>query len=79
MSRTAPPSPRFIGAGGGSGLSIFMNGPQMTLLFITSCIALMSAVALAWSIRDEDAGFAWLWAVVFALTSALAAWSLWRL
>jgi hypothetical protein len=60
-------------------MSVFVNGAQLSLLFVTSCIALMSALALALSIRDEDALFAWIWAVVFALSSLLAAWSLWRL
>jgi hypothetical protein len=60
-------------------VSVFVYGAPLSLLFVTSCIALMSAVALALSIQAEDAVFAWVWAVVFALSSLLAAWSLWRL
>ena len=61
-------------------MSIFVNGAQLLiLLFIVTCIALLSAVSLALSIQDEDAVFAWIWAVAFASSSLFAAWILWRL
>jgi hypothetical protein len=60
-------------------MSVFVTVAQLNLLFVTACLAVISAVALTLSIQAEDAGFAWVWAVVFALTSVLAAWSLWRL
>lgn len=58
---------------------VFVTVAQLDLLLVTACIAGISAVALIWSIQAEDAVFAWIWAVVFALSSFLAAWSLWRL
>jgi hypothetical protein len=60
-------------------MSAFVTVAQLNLLDITVCLAGISAVALIVSIQAEDAVLAWVWAVVFALTSVLAAWSLWRL
>jgi hypothetical protein len=60
-------------------MSVFVTVAQLNLLLVTTCLAGISAVALILSIQAEDAFLAWVWAVVFALTSILAAWSLWRL
>jgi hypothetical protein len=60
-------------------VSDFVSGSQLSLLFIAVCLMSLSAVALILSIQDEDIVFAWLWAVVFALSSLLVAWSFWRL
>jgi hypothetical protein len=60
-------------------MSAFVTVAQLNLLYITACLAGISAVALIVSIQAEDAVLALVWAVVFALTSLLAAWSLWRL
>jgi hypothetical protein len=57
----------------------FVSGSQLILLFIAVCLVGLSAGALTLSIQDEDSVFAWLWAVVFALSSLLVAWSFWRL
>jgi len=60
-------------------MSVFVTVAQLNLLYVTACVAGISAVALILSIQAEDAFFAWLWAVVFVLSSLFAAWSLWRL
>jgi hypothetical protein len=60
-------------------MSVFVTVAQLNSLFVMACIAGISAVALILSIQAEDAVFAWVWAVLFALTSVLAAWSLWRM
>lgn len=62
-----------------SGISVFVTVAQLNLLYVTACMAGISAVALILSIQAEDAVFAWVWAVVFVLSSLFAAWSLWRL
>jgi hypothetical protein len=60
-------------------MSVLVTVAQVDLLYVTACIAGISAVVLVLSIQAEDAVLAWLWAVVFAFSSLLAAWSLWRL
>ena len=62
-----------------SGISVFVTVAQLNLLYVTACMAGISAVALILSIQAEDAVFAWVSAVVFVLSSLFAAWSLWRL
>ena len=62
-----------------SGISVFVTVAQLNLLYVTACMAGISAVALILSIQAEDAFFARVWAVGFVLSSLLAAWGLWRL
>ena len=60
-------------------MGAFVDWVPLTILVVMSGMALISAVTLAESIRDEDAVSAWIWAFVFASVSILAAWSIWEM
>jgi hypothetical protein len=60
-------------------VSIFVNAAQLTLLVFMAGVSGLSAVVMTRSIQEEDASSAWVWAVVFAMTSLLTAWTFWRL
>lgn len=50
----------------------------LALGIAVSC-ALISAIALTMSVRDETRRYAWGWAVYFLVFSLVAAYTFWRL
>ena len=50
----------------------------LVLGIAVSC-ALLSAIAMAKSVRDEALPYAWGWAVYFLVFSLIAAYSFWRI
>jgi hypothetical protein len=50
----------------------------LVLGIAVSC-ALISAIAVAMSVRDEARRYAWGWAVYFLVFSLVAAYSFWRI
>jgi uncharacterized membrane protein HdeD (DUF308 family) len=50
----------------------------LVLGIAVSC-ALISAIAMAMSVRDEARRYAWGWAVYFMVFSLVAAYSFWRI
>jgi hypothetical protein len=64
---------------GVGGMSIFINGAQLSLLIAMVGLAVISGLVATWSIQEEDAGAAWIWVSLFGLASLVAAWSFWRL
>jgi hypothetical protein len=56
-----------------------INAMFVGLLVATIGIAGASAWVLIASIKEMDAGGAWIWGAIFLLTSLLAAFDFWRL
>jgi hypothetical protein len=61
------------------GVSVLPFASNVSLTTILVAMAVISALALAECIRDEDAPAAWLWLGLFVTSSLGAAWSYWRL
>jgi hypothetical protein len=60
-------------------VSVFVDSSHLGLLVAMSGMAAVSGLVLTRSIKEEDAGLAWIWGTVFGATSLVVAWSFWRL
>jgi hypothetical protein len=60
-------------------VSVFADSSHLGLVVAMSGMAAVSGLVTTWSIREEDAGSAWVWASVFGATSLVAAWTFRRI
>lgn len=60
-------------------MSVFADSSHLGLVVAMSGMAAVSGLVTTWSIREEDAGSAWVWASVFGATSLVAAWTFGRI
>ena len=60
-------------------LSTFVDSSYLGLFVTLSGTVVISGLALVESIKEEDAGAAWIWGTVFWASSLGVAWSFWRL
>ena len=60
-------------------MSAFVDSSYLGLFVALSGIVVISGLALVESIKEEDAGAAWIWGTVFCASSLGIAWSFWRL
>ena len=60
-------------------MSVFADSSHLGLVVAMSGMAAVSGLVTTWSIREEDAGSAWIWATIFGATSLVAAWAFGRI
>ena len=56
-----------------------LDDALVVVLVTITGIAAISAWVLATSVKEGDSSSAWIWALVFLLTSILDTWAFWRL
>ena len=60
-------------------MSVFADSSHLGLIVAMSGMAAVSGLVTIWSIREQDAGAAWIWATIFGGTSLVAAWAFGRI
>ena len=60
-------------------MSVFADSSHLGLVVAMSGMAAVSGLVTTWSIREQDAGAAWIWATIFGATSLVAAWAFGRI
>jgi hypothetical protein len=60
-------------------VSVFADSSHLGLVVAMSGMAAVSGLVTTWSIREQDAGAAWIWATIFGATSLVAAWAFGRI
>ncbi len=60
-------------------MKIFVEFAHVTLFVFLIGLAAISGLTLTQCIDEDDAGSAWVWGAVFAVTSFVIAWGFWRL